>query len=59
MIFIVEDQDVGIAAGIADGQRLFVGYLLINNIIGAVEGNLLSLFERAPAAYVSGANFLS
>ena len=40
LVFIVEDEDVGIAAGIADRQRLLVRNLLINNIIGAVEGNL-------------------
>ena len=44
-VVIVEDEDVRIATGIADGQGLRVGYLLINNIIGAVEGNLNRTIE--------------
>ena len=44
-VFIVENEDIGIATGVADGQWLFVGYLLINNIIGAVEGDLDGTIE--------------
>ena len=39
-VLVVEYEDVRVAAGIADRKGLLVGYLLINNIIGAVEGNL-------------------
>ena len=40
LVFIVEDDDVRVVAGVADGQGFLVGNLLINNKIGAVEGNL-------------------